>query len=99
MIENILSEVVFDDGKRVVVIDQLGMKEKYGNAECSQNLYLLDTNGNVIWRVSSNFDEDGNPFTNVNLNDDNNIEAYRWNGGLYSINKETGFATPRILLK
>ncbi|WP_248589700.1 hypothetical protein [Dickeya zeae] len=97
--DNILSEIFFDDGKRVVVIDQLEMKEKYGNAECSQNLYLLDKNGNILWRVSCDFDGDGNPFTNVNLNDDKNIEAYRWNGGLYSINKETGFATPKILLK
>ncbi|MEQ4510341.1 MAG: hypothetical protein ABN480_07045 [Dickeya sp.] len=63
--DNILSEIFFDDGKRAVVIDQLGMKGMYGNAECSRNLYLLDKNGNVIWRVNSDFDGDGNVSTPV----------------------------------
>ncbi|WJY13388.1 hypothetical protein PCO82_12400 [Pectobacteriaceae bacterium CE90] len=99
MIDNILSEVFLDDEKRVVVIDRLGMEEKYGKVECSQNIYFLDKDGRVIWRVSSDFDNEGNPFTGVTLIDGNSIEAYRWDGGCYSINKETGFATPKILLK
>ncbi len=52
----------------------------------------------MIWRVFSNYDDEGNPFTNIRLIC-NEVEAYRWDGGRYSIDKECGFATPKQLLK
>ncbi|MGP2449136.1 hypothetical protein [Pantoea stewartii] len=98
MNDNVLSEVLLDDGKKIVVINRLGMQDLYGKVECARNIYYLNGDGEMIWRVFSNYDDEGNPFTNIRLIC-NEIEAYRWDGGRYSIDKECGFATPKQFLK
>ncbi|MDF7670063.1 hypothetical protein PT276_02390 [Orbaceae bacterium ESL0721] len=64
-----------------------------------RNIFKIDSEGKVIWQVFSNSDtkRDGS-FQGIKM-DGNNLKAYRWNGGQYDIDLETGFATPEILLK
>lgn len=58
-----------------------------------------DASAQVIWQVYSEYDSEGNPFTNISVDDLGNITAYRWDGGLYFINGNTGFAKPQKLIK
>jgi hypothetical protein len=85
-------------GGHIVLIDRLGMQEKFGQLECARNIYLVDQNGAVMWQVNSDFDSDGGPFTNV-LDDLGELKAYRWDGGMYKIDLNTGFAIPILLTK
>lgn len=62
----------------------------------ARNLVLLDRDGSVVWTVRSDFDQSGDPFTNVTL-EGTAITAYRWDGGTYTIDADTGEATPRLL--
>lgn len=97
--ENILKEVYLDDGGRVVILDRLGMENIYGKEECARNLYRLSKSEEPIWQVTSDFDSEGNPFTNITLNNDSSLVAYRWDGGAYTIDIESGFASPFLFLK
>lgn len=99
MTDNVLSECYISDGKKIIIIDRLGMEGLYGKTECARNIYLLDMHGATIWQVSSDFDSEGNPFTNMTLHDDGSLTAYRWDGGNYIINDKTGFATPAVLMR
>lgn len=85
-------------GGYVVLIDRLGMEEKFGPLECARNIYLVDQNGAIVWQVTSDFDSDGGPFTNV-IDDLGELKAYRWDGGMYKLDLNTGFAIPISLLK
>ena len=64
-----------------------------------RNVFKIDNEGNVIWQIFSNSDlEQDVSFQGIRM-DGNRLKGYRWNGGQYDINIETGFATPEILLK
>ncbi|MEQ9899064.1 hypothetical protein ABRP59_05405 [Pectobacterium punjabense] len=99
MINDVLVEYDFPKGKKIVLLDRLGMENLYEKVEISRNIYLLDDQKETIWQVSSDFDGEGNPFTNMILHHDGSITAYRWDGGNYMINTETGFATPSTIMK
>jgi hypothetical protein len=66
--------------------------------ECARNVFLIDDAGSVVWQVSSNFDSDGDPFTNIFM-EGGQLKAYRWDGGSYSVDAQTGRAVPDQLLK
>lgn len=85
-------------GGHIVLIDRLGMEEKFGQLECARNIYFIDKNGEIMWQVTSDFDSDGGPFTNV-IDDLGELKAYRWDGGMYKIDLNTGFAMPTSLTK
>lgn len=97
--DKILNEIHLNDGGRIVVLDRLGMGHIYGGMECARNVYRLSKNEDLIWQIASDFDSEGSPFTNITLNQDDSLVAYRWDGGAYIIDKECGFATPCFLLK
>ncbi|WP_213716194.1 hypothetical protein [Cedecea lapagei] len=99
MPDKILTEYYLTDNKRVVLIDRLGMGDLYGKEECARNIYLLSQDGTTIWQVSSDFDNEGNPFTNLALGDDCFLHAYRWDAGSYRIDLRTGRAIPDKLIK
>lgn len=83
------------NGNRLVLLDRLG---DYPTQERARNIYLLDKGGRVRWRVHSRFDDEGHPFTR--LHDEHGIiTAYRWDGGTYGIDMETGAATPLELVR
>ncbi|WP_155760907.1 hypothetical protein [Granulibacter bethesdensis] len=64
----------------------------------AKNIYLLSINGSIIWQVNSDFDHEGNPFTNV-IYENVELRAYRWDGGMYKIDMRNGRALPDILDK
>lgn len=99
MADAIINELHFYDEGRIVVFDRLGMESTYGKIECARNVYLLGRNCELVWQVVSDFDSEGNPFTHITLNTSDSLIAYRWDGGVYIIDKESGFATPCSLLK
>jgi hypothetical protein len=73
---------------KVVLIDRLGQEGLYGPSECARNIFLIDDGDNVIWQVRSDFD-----FT------DGRLQGYRWDGGMYDIDLNTGKAEPGLLLR
>lgn len=90
--------IVFDD-KYLILVNGFNPVFKNEPIERVKNIFLIDSSGKVIWRVHSNFDsEQSGIFTNI-YEKDGKFKAYRWDGGQYGIDIETGFATPEILLK
>ena len=85
-------------GLSVVLLDRLAKEAVYGAMECARNLFLVDATGKVIWQVESDFDADGDPFTNV-FYEANDVQGYRWDGCIYKIEVETGKAVPVLLAK
>lgn len=83
---------------KIVLYDRLDPKI-FSDEEAARNVYKLDFSGNIIWQVSSKSDERGAPFTGIRIDEDGKLMAYRWDGGLYEIDIETGFATPKILMR
>lgn len=59
------NELHFGDGSRVVVLELFGMENSYGKVECARNVYRLGKNEEPVWQVRSDFDSEGNPFTNI----------------------------------
>lgn len=86
------------EGLIVVLLNRLGMESRYGLLECSKNIFLIDATGKIIWQVSSDFDVDGGPFTNL-LNENGKVKGYRWDGGLYQIDIRNGYAKPISLMR
>lgn len=84
-------------GTRVVLLDTLG-KQALGAVARARNIYMLDASGRTLWQVSSAFDHDGGPFTNV-VYEDSELRAYRWDGGMYKIDISSGKASPSMLTK
>ncbi|BBP70405.1 hypothetical protein PHLH6_24090 [Pseudomonas sp. Seg1] len=82
----------------VVLLDRLGQEALYGSKECSSNIFLVDNVGNVVWQVSSDFDSDGGAFTHIFV-EGGQLKAYRWDGGSYNLDFQTGRAVPSQLLK
>lgn len=88
-----------DPGRQtIVLLDRLGMQRQFGVQECDRNIFLITADGQTVWRVTSDFDDDGGPFTNV-MFDDGRLTAYRWDGGLYEIDLIDGHASPLSLSK
>lgn len=99
MTSKTLKKFNISDGNTIVLLERLGIENLYTRVEIARNIYLLDEHGETVWQVSSDFDSEGNPFTNMILHRDGSITAYRWDGGNYTVNAETGFATPATLMK
>jgi len=91
-------KIKLSSGLMVVLLDKLGTQNNYNLLECARNVFLVDLSGKVVWQVTSDFDVDGGPFTNI-FNEDGQIKGYRWDGGLYKINVENGYASPICLMK
>lgn len=96
---NDVSKLIYlPDGLIIALLDRLGQERRYSRAECARNIYLVDADGKVIWQVESDFDADGGPFTNV-LDKEGELNAYRWDGGMYVIDIHSGHATPVSLVR
>ena len=72
------------------------MQARLGKVECARNIYLVGSAGEVIWRIHTDFDEEGVSFTGL-TRESGKVSAYRWDGGTYSVDMTSGFARPRIL--
>ncbi len=96
--EDVTKTLDLPNGNRVVLLDSLGKELVLGAVECARNIFLLDSAEKIIWQVSSDFDLDGDPFTNV-LYENGDLRAYRWDGGMYKIDMGSGKASPAILAR
>ena len=83
--------------EKIVLFNRLN--NKLNSTENARNIYKLSSNEEIIWQIKSNFDLTGGSFTNIYFNNQNNLEAYRWDGSSYSINLQDGLATPLVFLK
>lgn len=97
VLKNVTKTLDLPGGRKAVLLDVLPP------AECelvdrARNVAMLDPLGCIVWRVSSDFDESGDPFTNI-LFKEGDLMAYRWDGGLYTIDIESGKATPSLLIR
>lgn len=82
------------DGRKILLF---GWKTKEDERPTSRNIYMIQ-GGKIIWRVRSDRDDSGDPFTNLWM-DGNDIHAYRWDGFEYSIDPKNGFAIRVRFLK
>lgn len=92
---DISSKIDLHDGGAIVLLNRLGKGDRYSKEEIARNVLRIDSAGHVEWQVNSQLDDEGNPFTRIFL--ENGLSAYRWDGGSYSIDLETGAATPLVL--
>lgn len=92
---DISSKIDLHDGRAIVLLNRLGKGDRYSKEEIARNVLRIDSAGHVELQVNSQLDDEGNPFTRIFL--ENGLSAYRWDGGSYSIDLETGAATPLVL--
>ena len=92
----IAQQLDLPDGSAVVLLDRLAKGRRFSKEEQARNIFAVDANGNLLWQVHSRFDAEGNPFTKLHFENDT-LTAYRWDGGSYQIDTQTGAATPLIL--
>lgn len=92
---DISQEIELPNGDKVVLLGRLGTGDEYSKKETARNVFLVDAVGNVKWQIYSDFDEEGDPYTQLLLK--NGLSAYRWDGGRYSVDLDTGAATPLLL--
>lgn len=97
-LRDIKKVIDLSDGSKVLLLDRLGKKDEYTKEERARNVYRVKADGSIIWQVKSKFDSDGGPFTNIQYTD-GVLAAYRWDGGDYEIDIETGEATPKRFAK
>ncbi|PXZ04760.1 hypothetical protein [Gilliamella apicola] len=87
-----------DNNYQLALLDGFNDLFKKEPLEVSRNIFLIKTDGQVIWRIYSKNDKFGDSFTNI-YEKDGKFKAYRWDGGQYDIDIETGLATPEILIR
>lgn len=94
-VSDIASQIDLPTGGAIVLLDRLGKGGDYSKDDLARNIFRVDADGHIEWRVRSKFDNEGNPFTRIHL--ENGLIAYRWDGGSYSIDLKSGEATPLAL--
>lgn len=81
------------NGDRIVLIDRLSDARTVDRA---RNVHRIDGSGQIVWTIATRFDSEGNPFTQPHF-DAGRLTAYRWDGGTYTVDLETGIAEPQQL--
>ncbi len=94
-VSDVQDRVELPGGDTIILVARLGQEHVFSHLEIARNVYRIDPNGNIKWTVHSEFDGDGDPFTKLRF--DQVLSAYRWDGGSYSIDIDTGLALPQVL--
>lgn len=81
------------NGDRIVLIDRLSDAR---NVDRARNVHRIDGSGQIVWTISTRFDSEGNPFTQLHFAA-GRLTAYRWDGGTYTVDLESGIAEPQQL--
>ena len=97
MIDKISSEINLPNGTRLILFDTLGTDIRE-NIYKNSNIILINQQNNIVWRIHSNDENDGGPFTSI-YKKNGSLYAYRWNGIEYTISMTDGLAIPNSLLK
>lgn len=90
-------QIDLENGTSLVLFDRLAKGLTYSPEERARNIYLLDKKGQPLWQIATDFDLEGNPFTNIFHGENQQICGYRWDGSQYAIDLVTGRATPIAL--
>jgi len=88
-------QIDLPNGDKIVLLERLGMRGLFSKLERARNVFRVDSRGHVKWQIHSKFDADGGPFTQLRL--ENGLTAYRWDGGTYGVDLDTGAAVPLVL--
>jgi hypothetical protein len=91
-LDRVKDKIELPDGGCVILLDMLGKAGEFSKEEVARNVFRLDDKGEVEWQIYSKFDSKGVPFTAIEI--ENALSAYRWDGGNYSVDIESGEATP-----
>jgi hypothetical protein len=94
----ISSQVDLPSGGKIILLDRLAKEHLYSKEEMARNIFKINKIGHLEWQIQSDFDAEGQPFTRLHY-DNGKVTAYRWDGGVYVINIETGDAKLRILMR
>jgi hypothetical protein len=92
--------IKIDDNSMVVIIKWNAKIFDNDELEALRNIFLVDKEGNVIWRVSSK--DDDAPFVGhfISINyKDNILTAFRWGGFKCNIDIKTGIVTDTTFVK
>ena len=94
-LDSVKAKIGLPDGGSIILLDMLAKADQFSKEEIARNVFRLDEKGDVKWQIHTKFDAKGVPFTFIEI--ENTLNAYRWDGGNYSVNLETGEATPMQL--
>lgn len=87
--------IQLDDGTSVVLLDMLAVSSEVPQQDVENNIRRVTPDGHVIWQVSGTEPVyPRSPFTGMLLDENRNLIAYRWDGGQFKIDVDTGIAEP-----
>jgi hypothetical protein len=90
----IAKTIELSDGSEIILFDMLMAPSIVSVEDVEQNIYRRDRHGKVIWRISAAPPVyPRSPFTGIGYDDQGRLLAYRWEGGQYQIDLNTGGAT------
>lgn len=83
---------------KILVFDCSGKYKSLDNVKRSRNIYGIGRCDKLAWRISSDSDEEGFPYTNVYMRD-GDVRAHRWDDCEYIVDSKTGNAKALKFLK
>ncbi|MEX2112576.1 MAG: hypothetical protein WD845_05285 [Pirellulales bacterium] len=87
-------EVELDDESVIRVVDMLSAPKSTPAQEVSYNVFRFDNDNRMVWRIQADVGtQDRNPFVGLTIQEDGQLVAFRWDGGAYAIDVDTGKAT------
>lgn len=97
-LDEISKRINLSNGVSIIMVDRLGKEKNFSSLECAKNIFAIDQEFNVIWQIYTDFDSSSGPFTNIFLDGDI-LKGYRWDGGIYNIDLNSGIGTPASLAR
>ena len=87
------SEVLLDDGSSVRIVDMLSAPKSTPAHEVSNNVFRIAADGTTMWQIDAGEGVGERcPFTGLVIRDNQKVLGFRWDGGIYAIDLETGKA-------
>lgn len=88
----IYQAINLEDNKKIVLLDVLGIKH-LSEQEANRNIYYIDNDYNVIWQIDpepTKFNIDS--FTSIKIDGEGIVQARKFSGFEYEVDKKTGKA-------
>jgi len=89
-IDSIDETISLDSGKKIIRLDYSG-EDSLSKEEHNFNVFCIDDDNNVIWRIESDSPEKRDSFVSIDLEGDK-LTADRFFGGEYKVEVSTGIA-------